>query len=92
VNTTGDDNTAIGVDALGSNTTGNNNIEIGTFAGFQQNTGSNLYTGFNLYGTAGESDACYVASILEEQQSLIQKASDQVKLKRSTPRTIASSQ
>jgi hypothetical protein len=31
-------------------------------------------------------------AVLEEQQSLIQKASDQVKLKRSTPRTIASSQ
>jgi hypothetical protein len=63
-NTTGAENLAIGVSALASNETGNNNIAFGSFAGYQQNTGSdNIYIGFEMEGTAGESNSCYIKSI-----------------------------
>jgi hypothetical protein len=63
-NTSGNDNIAVGVSALASNETGNNNIALGSFAGIQQTTGSdNIYIGFNLGGTGGESNACYIKSI-----------------------------
>jgi hypothetical protein len=63
-NTSGSENLAIGVSALGSNETGNNNIAFGSFAGYQQTTGSdNIYIGYNIQGTAGENNACYIKSI-----------------------------
>jgi hypothetical protein len=63
-NTSGSENLAIGVSALASNETGNNNIAFGSFADYQQTTGNdNIYIGFNLGGTAGESNTCYIKSI-----------------------------
>ncbi len=61
-NTSGLDNVAVGLGALHDNTTGVNNIAVGLSAGFNQTTGSNnIYIGVN--GVAGESNACYIASI-----------------------------
>jgi hypothetical protein len=63
-NTTGNDNTAVGLNALVVNTTGDHNVALGSMAGSQQTTGSqNIYIGANIGGVAGESDACYIASI-----------------------------
>jgi hypothetical protein len=63
-NTTGSGNTATGVSALLNNTTGNENIGLGFQAGENQTTGSNnVYIGAGLVGVAGESNACYIASI-----------------------------
>ena len=66
-NTTGDDNTATGDEALFKNTTGVNNTGIGAAAGANQNTGSNnVYIGAGMEGVAGESNACYIASIFNQ--------------------------
>jgi hypothetical protein len=63
-NTTGVENTAIGTGALSNNTVGNNNVALGFTAGSQQTTGSNnVYIGVGTPGVAGESNACYIASI-----------------------------
>jgi Chaperone of endosialidase len=63
-NVEGNDNISVGVSALGANTSGNRNIALGTFAGLQQTTGSdNIYIGFQMEGTAGESNSCYIKSI-----------------------------
>jgi hypothetical protein len=63
-NTTGGFNTATGLNALVTNTTGNNNVALGALAGSSQTTGNNnIYIGGNIPGVAGESDACYIASI-----------------------------
>jgi Chaperone of endosialidase len=63
-NRTGHDNTAIGLGALGGNTAGHNNTAVGTNAGDNQTTGSNnVYIGAGINGTAGESNACRIASI-----------------------------
>src|SRR5438477_593307 len=63
-NTTAGGNTAIGGDALASNTTGNSNVALGVAAGFNATTGSNnVYIGIGTQGVAGESNACYIASI-----------------------------
>jgi hypothetical protein len=63
-NTTGNANAAVGIEALYQNTTGNGNTAIGNLAGFNQTTGSNnIYIGPNTGGVAGESNACYIASI-----------------------------
>jgi hypothetical protein len=63
-NTTGNDNTAVGLNALVMNTTGDHNVALGSMAGSQQTTGShNIYIGASIAGSAGESDACYIASI-----------------------------
>jgi hypothetical protein len=63
-NTTAGGNTAIGEDALASNTTGNSNLALGPAAGFHATTGSNnVYIGVGMLGVAGESNACYIASI-----------------------------
>jgi hypothetical protein len=68
-NTTGSGNTVIGDLALEHNTTGSSNVALGFFAGINQTTGSdNIYIGFNM-GTAGESDACYIASIFGQTSS-----------------------
>ena len=63
-NTSGQDNVAVGLGALHDNTTGSNNIAVGLSAGFNQTTGSNnIYIGGGPNGVAGESNACYIASI-----------------------------
>ena len=63
-NTTAGGNTAIGGDALAFNTTGNSNVALGAGAGFNATTGSNnVYIGVGMLGVAGESNACYIASI-----------------------------
>jgi hypothetical protein len=62
--TSGVNNTATGVSALQNNTTGNFNTALGFDAGANQTTGSNnIYIGAGLVGIAGESNACYIASI-----------------------------
>ena len=62
-NATGDNNTGIGSDAL-QNASGNSNTALGFQAGWNQTTGSNnVYIGAGLLGVAGESNACYIASI-----------------------------
>jgi len=62
-NTIGVGNTAIGTDALESST-GSDNLALGAFAGINQTTGSaNVYIGAHMAGVAGESNACYIASI-----------------------------
>jgi len=64
VNAAGQQNTAIGTSALGSNTTGNSNVALGQLAGVNSTTGSNnVYIGTGMSGVAGESNACYIASI-----------------------------
>ena len=63
-NTTGIHNTAIGYFASVNQTTGGNNVALGFNAGFVQTTGSdNVYIGANIFGVAGESNACYIKSI-----------------------------
>jgi endosialidase-like protein len=63
-NTTGNGNTAVGREALGNNTTGSNNCALGPSAGLNATTGSNnVYIGAGTPGVAGESNACYIASI-----------------------------
>jgi Chaperone of endosialidase len=63
-NTTGIDNTANGLGALHNNTTGGANTALGLSAGFNATTGSNnVYIGAGMMGVAGESNACYIASI-----------------------------
>jgi hypothetical protein len=62
-NTIGVGNTAVGTDALESST-GSSNVALGAFSGLHQTTGSgNVYIGANMSGVAGESNACYIASI-----------------------------
>jgi hypothetical protein len=66
-NNAGNNNTAVGINALNSNTTSSNNVAIGGLAGVEQTTGNdNIYIGFNARGVAGESDACYIASIFNQ--------------------------
>jgi hypothetical protein len=68
-NTGGNENVAIGLSALG-NSTGDNNVALGNLAGFSQTTGSNnVYIGTQIEGTAGESNACYIASIFNQTSS-----------------------
>jgi hypothetical protein len=63
-NTTGNFNTVTGRSALSRNTTGTRNTALGFFAGFNATTGSNnVYIGANMRGIAGETQACYIASI-----------------------------
>ena len=63
-NTNGNFNTAVGRFALANNTTGNSNTALGSGAGVNQTTGSgNVYIGSGTPGIAGESNACYIASI-----------------------------
>jgi hypothetical protein len=63
-NTVGGNNTAIGYFADLNVTTGGNNVALGFNAGAFQTTGSeNVYIGANMFGVAGESNACYIKSI-----------------------------
>ena len=63
-NTTGSNNTALGGSAL-RNTTGDRNTALGILAGSNATTGSdNVYIGADSLGVAGESQACYIASIV----------------------------
>ena len=60
---TGNDNTAVGGGSLNDNT-GNDNTALGFQAGILATTGSNnVYIGSGMSGVAGESKACYIASI-----------------------------
>jgi hypothetical protein len=62
-NTIGVGNTAVGTDALESSN-GSSNVALGAFSGLNQTTGSgNVYIGADMSGVAGESNACYIASI-----------------------------
>jgi Chaperone of endosialidase len=62
-NTTGLSNVAVGYGALFNNT-GDANTALGTSAGLNATTGAgNVYIGANMVGVAGESGACYIASI-----------------------------
>ena len=62
-NTTGNSNTACGGGTLVQNT-GNDNTAVGFQAGLFATTGdSNVYIGAGMQGVAGESNACYIASI-----------------------------
>jgi hypothetical protein len=62
-NTTGVGNTAVGTDAL-EYSNGSSNVALGAFSGLNQTTGSgNVYIGADMSGVAGESNACYIASI-----------------------------
>jgi hypothetical protein len=66
-NTIGDENTATGAGALGNNSTGTRNTALGYTAGFNLTTGShNVYIGAGMTGVAGESNACYIASIFNQ--------------------------
>jgi trimeric autotransporter adhesin len=63
VNTGGNDNTALGGGAL-NDTTGDDNTAVGFQAGILATSGShNVYIGSGMSGVAGESNACYIASI-----------------------------
>ena len=64
-NTTGGGNVASGFQALMNNTgTGAFNTALGYQAGMNQTTGTNnVYIGAGTGGIAGESNACYIASI-----------------------------
>ena len=62
-NNAGMDNTADGMNALFNNA-GNDNTGVGFGAGAAATTGSNnVYIGAGMVGVAGESNACYIASI-----------------------------
>jgi hypothetical protein len=62
-NTTGGGNAAIGGDALLSNTIGGGNVALGGSAGSNATGFNNVYIGAGMEGVAGESNACYIASI-----------------------------
>ena len=67
--TTGNSNTAMGTGALLDNTTGGLNVALGAGAGLHATTGSNnVYIGA-MQGVAGESNACYIASIYNQLSS-----------------------
>ncbi len=62
-NVFGDSNTAVGYNALYNNN-GPANVALGAGAGYNATTGSgNVYIGPGMVGVAGESNACYIASI-----------------------------
>jgi len=70
LNIGGGDNTAVGNEALFHNTTGGQNTALGEAAGHNQDTGSgNVYIGTGVPGVAGESNACYIASIFGQTSS-----------------------
>jgi hypothetical protein len=62
-NTTGAGNTANGDGALNSNTVGSGNTALGSGAGAATTGNNNVYIGAGMNGVAGESNACYIASV-----------------------------
>lgn len=62
-NTTGFGNVAIGDLALFNNTGGDYNVALGNRAGSLSTGDNNVYIGNFVAGSAGESNACYIASI-----------------------------
>ena len=61
---TGSSNTAVGSGALFNNSDGAFNVALGASAGANATIGSNnVYIGEGVRGVAGESNACYIASI-----------------------------
>jgi hypothetical protein len=72
LNTTADDNTAIGSGALASNTTGTDNVAVGRSAGSSATTGSNnIYLGANVFGVAGESNTMYLGRVGTQTRTFI---------------------
>ena len=68
-NLEGNENAAVGLNALMRNT-GSNNVALGSYAGSQATTGSNnVYIGYNIQGSAGESNTCYIKSIFGQTAS-----------------------
>jgi len=65
-NTTGAGNTANGDGALNSNTVGGGNTALGSGAGSAATGNNNVYIGAGMNGVAGESNACYIASIFDQ--------------------------
>jgi hypothetical protein len=65
-NITGAGNTANGDGALNSNTDGSGNTALGSGAGAAATGNSNVYIGAGMNGVAGESNACYIASIFSQ--------------------------
>jgi hypothetical protein len=69
-NTHGEQNTAIGEQALLGNTVGSFNVALGQSAGYKQSTGNrNIYIGAGMRGLAGESNSCYIGSIFGQTSS-----------------------
>jgi hypothetical protein len=69
-NTTGGSSTAVGSGALFNNTSGAFNVALGASAGANATIGSNnVYIGAGVRGAAGESNACYIASIFNQTSS-----------------------
>ena len=69
-NTDGVSNTAVGYATLFGNTSGNANIALGDRTGYQQTTGSNnIYIGYDIEGTPGENNSCYIGSIFGQTSS-----------------------
>ena len=69
-NTEGVSNTAVGYATLFGNTSGDANIAIGDRTGYQQTTGSNnIYIGYDIEGTPGENNSCYIGSIFGQTSS-----------------------
>jgi len=69
-NTEGVSNTAIGYATLFGNTSGNANVALGDRTGYQQTTGSNnIYIGYDIEGTPGENNSCYIGSIFGQPSS-----------------------
>ena len=70
-NTEGVSNTAVGYATLFGNTSGDANIAIGDRTGYQQSTGSNnIYIGYDIEGTPGENNSCYIGSIFGQTSSV----------------------
>jgi len=69
INGAGSGNTAIGEAALVNNITGNGNVAVGQDAGAQATGDGNVYIGTGMVGVAGESNACYIASIFSQTSS-----------------------
>ena len=69
-NTEGVSNTAVGYATLFGNTSGDANVAIGDRTGYQQTTGSgNVYIGYDIEGTPGENNSCYIGSIFGQTSS-----------------------
>ena len=63
-------NTAVGCATLFGNTSGDAYVAIGDRTGYQQTTGSNnIYVGYDVDGTPGENNSCYIGSIFDQTSS-----------------------